>query len=73
MKAAGWSRGECCWPGGSFGCAVRNVGSSGHEKVPRAENRVWSDQEDRRREDRRICGKHLWTHSDSFNDTSSDM
>ncbi|GFS81744.1 hypothetical protein TNCV_2706831 [Trichonephila clavipes] len=47
------------------------VGSSGHEKEPPPENRVWSDQEDheeRGSKDRaaRPCGPH----SDSFNDTS---
>ncbi|GFY11145.1 hypothetical protein TNCV_4471311 [Trichonephila clavipes] len=46
------------------------VGSSGHEKVPTAENQVWSDREDheeRGSKDRAAstCGPH----SDSFNDT----
>ncbi|GFV35438.1 hypothetical protein TNCV_3204701 [Trichonephila clavipes] len=46
------------------------VGSSGHEKYPRAKNRVWSNQEDHKErgsKDRAAttCGPH----SDSFNDT----
>ncbi|GFS83934.1 HTH_Tnp_Tc3_2 domain-containing protein [Trichonephila clavipes] len=35
------------------------VGSSGHEKVPTRENRVWSDQEDHEREDRTIVRQAL--------------
>ncbi|GFV40092.1 hypothetical protein TNCV_2915211 [Trichonephila clavipes] len=47
------------------------VGSSGHEKVPTRENRVWSDQEDHEESGSKeraasTCGPH----SDSFNDTS---
>ncbi|GFW87549.1 hypothetical protein TNCV_4485141 [Trichonephila clavipes] len=47
------------------------VGSSGHEKVPTRENRVWSTQEDHEERGSKdhaeiTCGPH----SDSFNDTS---
>ncbi|GFX82796.1 hypothetical protein TNCV_1699151 [Trichonephila clavipes] len=57
-------------------CIVRSVpleivGSSGHEKVPMRENRVWSDQEDH--EGRGLKNRAASTcgpHSDSFTDTS---
>ncbi|GFU84949.1 hypothetical protein TNCV_3193931 [Trichonephila clavipes] len=61
----------CCWPGGSSGCAVEIIGSSGHEKVPRTENRVWSDQEDHEeRGSKDRAASTCVPHSDSFNDTS---
>ncbi|GFX10110.1 HTH_Tnp_Tc3_2 domain-containing protein [Trichonephila clavipes] len=62
----------CCWPGGSFGvCRYKLLGAVDTRRYPRAENRVWSDQEDheeRGSKDRAVstCGPH----SDSFNDTS---
>ncbi|GFU07616.1 hypothetical protein TNCV_2225781 [Trichonephila clavipes] len=52
-------------------CAVRNCGSSGHEKIPTRGKPGRSDQKDH--EERGIegsCGKHLGGYSDSFNDTS---
>ncbi|GFW04971.1 transposable element Tcb2 transposase [Trichonephila clavipes] len=62
----------CCWPGGSFGvCRKKLLGAVDTRRYPRAENRVWSDQEDheeRGSKDRAAstCGPH----SDSFNNTS---
>ncbi|GFU03971.1 uncharacterized protein TNCV_198561 [Trichonephila clavipes] len=72
MKTIGWSRRTVLlarWIVRSVPLEI--VGSSGHEGYQRAENRVWSDQEDheeRGSKDRAasICGLH----SDSFNDTS---
>ncbi|GFU98789.1 HTH_Tnp_Tc3_2 domain-containing protein [Trichonephila clavipes] len=41
--------------GGSFGvCRYKLLGAVDTRRYPRAENRIWSDQEDQRREDRRI-------------------
>ncbi|GFS70710.1 uncharacterized protein TNCV_520941 [Trichonephila clavipes] len=60
-----------CWRGGSFGvCRYKLLGAVDTRRYPRAENRVWSDQEDheeRGSKDRAVstCGPH----SDSFNDT----
>ncbi|GFU10418.1 hypothetical protein TNCV_4956651 [Trichonephila clavipes] len=73
MRTAGWST-PCCWPGGSFGGAVRNCWEQWTaRRYPRAENRVWSDQEYHEERERieGSCGKHR-TYSDSFStkDTS---
>ncbi|GFV06431.1 hypothetical protein TNCV_2947541 [Trichonephila clavipes] len=58
------------------GCIVRSVpleivGSSGHEKVP-TRGKLGLERPGKPRGERieGFCGKHLWTHSDSFNDTS---
>ncbi|GFY26453.1 hypothetical protein TNCV_2877851 [Trichonephila clavipes] len=62
----------CCWPGGSLGvCRYKLLEAVDTRRYPRAENRVWSDQEDheeRVSKDRAAstCGPH----SDSFSDTS---
>ncbi|GFW23257.1 uncharacterized protein TNCV_3803571 [Trichonephila clavipes] len=62
----------CCWPGGSFGmCCQKLLGAVDTRRYPRAENRVWSDQEDHEERGSKdhaasTCGPH----SDSFNDTS---
>ncbi|GFX04077.1 transposable element Tc1 transposase [Trichonephila clavipes] len=50
----------CCWPGGSFECVVRNCWEQWtREGTHVRENRVWSDQEDHEREDRRIVRQAL--------------
>ncbi|GFU37945.1 HTH_Tnp_Tc3_2 domain-containing protein [Trichonephila clavipes] len=57
MKTAGWSTRRVAGQVDCSECAVRNFGSSGHEKVfcPRAENRVCGRPgKPTRREDRRI-------------------
>ncbi|GFS76209.1 uncharacterized protein TNCV_4667671 [Trichonephila clavipes] len=69
MKTAGWLMRRVA--GQVNRSELEIVQSSAHEKVPRAENQVWSDQEDheeRGSKDRAAstCGPH----SDSFNDTS---
>ncbi|GFS85957.1 transposable element Tcb2 transposase [Trichonephila clavipes] len=57
----------CCWPGGSFGvCCYKLLGAVDTRRYPRAENRVWSDQEDheeRGSKDRAAstCGPHSST------------
>ncbi|GFT95937.1 uncharacterized protein TNCV_312611 [Trichonephila clavipes] len=67
MKTAGWSTRRITGQVDSSECAVGNC----WEQWTRAENRVWSDQEDheeRGSKDRAAstCGPH----SDSFNDTN---
>ncbi|GFU33956.1 hypothetical protein TNCV_656221 [Trichonephila clavipes] len=50
----------CCWPGGSFGvCRKKLLGAVDTRRYPRAENRVWSDQEDIEERDRRIVRQAL--------------
>ncbi|GFU94024.1 HTH_Tnp_Tc3_2 domain-containing protein [Trichonephila clavipes] len=63
MKTAGWSTRRVAGQVDRSGCAVRNCWEQWTRRYPRAENRVWSDQEDPRGE--RIEGstkrQHLWT------------
>ncbi|GFU80334.1 uncharacterized protein TNCV_3521091 [Trichonephila clavipes] len=66
MKTAGWSTRRVAGQVDRFECAIEIVGSN-----PRAENRVWRDQEDHEERGSKdhvasTCGPH----SDSFNDTS---
>ncbi|GFT30862.1 HTH_Tnp_Tc3_2 domain-containing protein [Trichonephila clavipes] len=51
----------CCWPGGLFGvCRQKLLGAVDTRTYPCAENRVWSDQENREeREDGRIVRQAL--------------
>ncbi|GFV24177.1 hypothetical protein TNCV_4840861 [Trichonephila clavipes] len=70
-KTAGWSTHRVAGQVDRSSVPLEIVGSSGHEKVPRAENRVWSHQveDHEKRGDRRIV-RHTCGPSDSFNDTS---
>ncbi|GFU92359.1 hypothetical protein TNCV_823851 [Trichonephila clavipes] len=67
MKTAGWSTRRVC-PGGLPEGAVRNGRDSGHEKVPRCGKPGL--ERPGNHEEKGTCSKPLWTHSDSFNDTS---
>ncbi|GFU09542.1 uncharacterized protein TNCV_4090971 [Trichonephila clavipes] len=72
MKTAGWSTHRVAGQVDRLECAVRNCWEQWtRERYPRAENRVWSDQEDHeeRRSKDRVAGT-CGPHSDSFNDTS---
>ncbi|GFU85043.1 transposable element Tcb2 transposase [Trichonephila clavipes] len=63
----------CCWPGGSFGvCRLKLLGAAvDTRRYPRAENRVWSDQEDHEeRGSKDRAASTCAPHSDSFNDTN---
>ncbi|GFW40470.1 transposable element Tcb2 transposase [Trichonephila clavipes] len=46
VKTEGWSPHRVAGQVDRSECGVRNCWFSGHKKVPRGENRVWSDQED---------------------------
>ncbi|GFU44738.1 HTH_Tnp_Tc3_2 domain-containing protein [Trichonephila clavipes] len=64
--------GLCCSPGGSLGvCRKKLLGAVDTRRYPRAENRVWSDQEDHEeRGSKDRAASTSGPHSDSFNDTS---
>ncbi|GFV04461.1 uncharacterized protein TNCV_920811 [Trichonephila clavipes] len=71
MKTAGWSTHRVAGQVDRLECAVRNCWEQWTRRYPRAENRVWSYQEDheeRGSNDRAesTCGPH----SDSFNNMS---
>ncbi|GFU73130.1 uncharacterized protein TNCV_1354211 [Trichonephila clavipes] len=71
MKTAGWSTCRVAGQVDHSECAVRLLGAVDTRRYPRAENRVWSDQEDL--EERGLKDHAASTcepHSDSLNDTS---
>ncbi|GFS56761.1 HTH_Tnp_Tc3_2 domain-containing protein [Trichonephila clavipes] len=68
---AGWTTRRVAGQVDRSECTVRNcVEQWTREGTHARENWVWSDQEDHEEKIEESCGKHLWTHSDSFNDTS---
>ncbi|GFV95061.1 uncharacterized protein TNCV_1030591 [Trichonephila clavipes] len=71
MKTAGWSTRRVAGQVDRSECAVRNwLGAVDTRRYPRAENRVWSDQEDHEeRGSKDIAASTCGPHSDSFNDT----
>ncbi|GFX81846.1 transposable element Tcb2 transposase [Trichonephila clavipes] len=72
MKTAGWSTRRIAGKVDRSECAVRNCWEQWtREGNPRAENRVWSDQEDHEeRGSKNRAASTCGPHSDSFNDTS---
>ncbi|GFW65326.1 transposable element Tcb2 transposase [Trichonephila clavipes] len=74
MKTAGWSTRHVAVQMDRSECAVRNFWEQWTREGTHARKTgLGATRKTTRREDGRIvesCGKHLWPHSDSLNDTS---
>ncbi|GFU94973.1 hypothetical protein TNCV_333091 [Trichonephila clavipes] len=71
MKTAGWSTRHVAGQVDRSSVRLEIIGSNGHEKVPTC-RKPGLERRGRPRGERIgvSCDKHLWTHGDSFNDTS---
>ncbi|GFU99175.1 hypothetical protein TNCV_1228891 [Trichonephila clavipes] len=71
MKTAGSSTLRVAGQVDRSECAVSLLGAVDTRRYPRAENRVWSDQQDHEERGSKDCvASTCRPHSDSFNDTS---
>ncbi|GFU52726.1 uncharacterized protein TNCV_275431 [Trichonephila clavipes] len=71
MKTAGWSTRRVAGQVDSSDCAVRNCSEQWTREGTHARKTgSGATRKTTRREDRMIVRQALWTHSDSFNDTS---